>query len=126
MDGSFRSPSELEDEGIPDHEGPLVAKHMTGDGQEGVAPPRDVPVASFDHGTTAEEQRRGEPLDGRLARELPDATVPYPDDDLVGRLVEEDEGARADLTRETVAFDVGADSGGFSAEEAAMHLEPET
>ena len=118
------SPYELEDDGIPDHEGPLASKAMTGDGQEGVAPPSAFP-ASLDYGTTAEETRAGEPLDGRLARELPDVGEPYPGTP-AGRLVEDDEGARTDATKETVAFDVGADSGGFSAEEAAMQVETET
>jgi hypothetical protein len=34
----------------------------------------DGPAALEDFGTTAEERRRGEPLDGRLAREEPDLT----------------------------------------------------
>lgn len=114
---------ELEADGIPDHEGPLEAKALTGDAQEGVSPPSVVPAA-LDYGTTAEEHRTGESLDGRLARELPDVQEPYPGD-MAGRIVENDEGARTDATKETVAFDAGADSGGFSAEEAAMHIEPE-
>ena len=43
----------------------------------------------------------------------------------VGRLVEPDEGARSDTEADLVASDVGTDLGGYSAEEAAMHVEPE-
>ena len=94
-----------------------------------------------DFGTTAEELHTGEPLDGRLAREEPDvlAAVDLPADESagadtpfderagqgVGRLVEPDEGARTDTDAELIATDAGTDLGGYSAEEAAMHLEPE-
>jgi hypothetical protein len=119
--------SELDAEGIPDHLGALPSKAATGDGQEGVNPPSDRP-ASADFGTTAAEERAGEPLSGRLAREVPDETpeVPYPDESgLAGRLVADDEGAHADTEKDAVAHDVGTDRGGFSAEEAAMHVEAE-
>jgi hypothetical protein len=43
----------------------------------------------------------------------------------VGRLVEPDEGAHTDTEADLVAGDVGTDLGGYSAEESAMHLEPE-
>ena len=43
----------------------------------------------------------------------------------VGRLVGTDEGARSDTEADLVAGDVGTDLGGYSAEESAMHLEPE-
>lgn len=42
------------------------------DGPSPVALPTDRPIASTDFGTTAEEQREGEPLDDRLRREVPD------------------------------------------------------
>ena len=92
-------------------------------------------------GTTAAEQAEGEPLDTRLEREEPDvlAAVDQPADESagadtpfderagqgVGRLVETDEGARTDTEADLVAGDVGTDLGGYSAEESAMHLEPE-
>lgn len=119
--------SELDAEGIPDHLGALPSKAATGDSQEGVIPPSDRP-ASTDFGTTAAEERTGEPLSGRLAREVPDETedTPYPDErGLAGRLVADDEGVRSDREKDSVAHDVGTDRGGFSAEEAAMHIEPE-
>ncbi|MDQ1713265.1 MAG: hypothetical protein QOE45_2715 [Frankiaceae bacterium] len=93
--------------------------------------PIDRPVAVDDFGTTAEEQREGESLDGRLAREQPDPAldveVPYLSeaegigDEPAGRLVEPDEGAHEDEMKEAVAYDVGRDQGLRSAEEAAMH-----
>ncbi|HEU0130054.1 MAG TPA: DUF5709 domain-containing protein [Mycobacteriales bacterium] len=93
--------------------------------------PVERPVAVDDFGTTAEEQREGESLDGRLAREQPDPAleveVPYLSeaeglgDAPAGRLVEPDEGAREDDVKENVAYDAGRDEGQRSAEEAAMH-----
>jgi hypothetical protein len=101
--------------------------------------PGREPTAVLDHGTTAEEQREGEPLDTRLSREVPDigpgdvatggvSTDLNADDpalEQVGRLVAPDEGAREDEEKDEVATDVGPDFGGFTAEEAAMHVEPE-
>ena len=93
--------------------------------------PNDRPVAVDEYGTTAGEQRDGEPLDLRLSREVPDPTmeveVPYLSeaeglgDAPAGRIVDTDEGAREDDVKENVAFDVGRDEGQRSAEEAAMH-----
>ena len=93
--------------------------------------PVDRPVAVDDFGTTAKEQRDGEPLDLRLERELPDPAldveVPYLSeaegigDAPAGRIVELDEGVREDTVKENVAIDVGRDEGMRSAEEAAMH-----
>jgi hypothetical protein len=53
----------------------------------------DGPLAVNEYGTTAEEQRVGEPLEGRLAREEPDLPVdPYaPAADGTLPLVEDDE-----------------------------------
>ena len=93
--------------------------------------PIDHPVAVNQFGTTASEQRAGEPLDLRLARETPDPAmdveVPYLSeaeglgDEPAGRIVDLDEGARTDDVKENVAMDVGRDDGQRSAEEAAMH-----
>lgn len=46
---------------------------------EGYSPP-ERPWAVEDQGTTAAEQHRGEPLNGRLARELPEVTEAVGDD----------------------------------------------
>jgi hypothetical protein len=124
------TPSPMEAEGIPETDQTYAFE-----------PPRDVPLASDEFGTTAAEMHDGEPLDGRIAREEPDvidlAGIDA-DESIgsetpngegagqgVGRLVESDEGARTDTEAEMVAADVGTDLGGYSAEESAMHLEPE-
>ena len=101
-------------------------------------------------GTTVEEQREGESLDGLLAEEEPDIGVDDDDDEedsgaasadedaadedidglllddgpdpRAGRLVADDEGAHADTEEDLVASDVGIDGGAATAEEAAMHV----
>lgn len=138
MTSRIGEPSDpFEDEGLATPDPALAAKRITGDPQDDVPVPGDRPVAVDDFGTTAAEQRDGEPLDGRLAREEPDlspdapidlsedADNPYPADreERVGRIVEEDEGAREDTEADAVALDVGTDAGGFTAEERAMHIE---
>jgi hypothetical protein len=134
-------PSEFEAEGVPDPGFSPADGDATGQLESSTEQPRDVPLASDEFGTTARELHDGEPLDGRLAREEPDvlayadlpadesAGVDTPFDERagqgIGRLVEPDEGARSDTEADLVAQDVGTDLGGYSAEEAAMHLEPE-
>jgi len=134
-------PSDHEAEGVPDPGFAQPGQLEAGDTEATTEPPRDVAFAVNDFGTTAAEQHDGEPLDGRLAREEPDvlAAVDLDADESagsdtpfderagqgVGRIVEPDEGARGDTEADLVASDVGTDLGGYSAEEAAMHLEPE-
>jgi hypothetical protein len=138
--------SEFEQEGIPDLEDSYPEREWTQDPQR--APlPRDEPVALDDFGTTAEEQREGEPLDARLRREQPDPALgdlhrriedesdtaerdfdPVRENETprrAGRIVEEDEGVRADTEKDAVAGEVGPDRGGFSPEEQAMRIEDE-
>ena len=129
----------FEEEGLASPDPDQDAKRITGDVQEEMAVPAERPIASTDYGTTQAEEATDEPLDGRLAREepelnaagaadeSPDADQPYPEDkeERVGRIVETDEGARADDEADAVALDVGTDKGGFSAEERAMHIVPE-
>jgi uncharacterized protein DUF5709 len=109
---------------------------------DGYSPP-ERPWAVERVGTTAAEQRRGESLDERLAEEAPDVAVPAGDGlgdawdtdgeliddevgaDRAGRLVAPDEGAHSDQEKDLIATDVGID-GAASAEEAAMHLIPES
>lgn len=84
--------------------------------------PRDTPLAATDYGTTGAAERRDEPLTERLRRELPEASAghrPVDPDRLAarafaGRLVADDDQAKL----------AEGNSGGFSAEEAAMHLVP--
>jgi hypothetical protein len=138
--------SPFEDAGLPDLEAGLPGKRITGDTQDDMPVPGDEPMAVDDFGTTAAEQREGEPLDLRLSREEPDvigevlADEPgdaladeagdeldgEPDDDerAAGRIVETDEGAGPDLEPDAVGFDVGTETGGMSAEEQALHVEP--
>jgi hypothetical protein len=122
--------SALEDEGMPDMSDALPSKVITGDAQEDLAPPGEYPVASVDFGITAEEMQSGEPLDGRLAREEPEASpprgdgvdAPYPEDrdEQVGRFAETRE-ADTGKEQDTWVEDVGTDGGGFAPEERAMH-----
>ncbi|MER6117202.1 hypothetical protein E6R60_01000 [Streptomyces sp. A0642] len=106
---------------------------------QGYSPP-ERPWAVEDRGTTASEQLTGEPLDGRLARELPEPADPPGDD--MGDLADGDgepwdgevgEARAGRLTRDldlnepdTMAGeDVGIDGAAASAEEAAMHVIPD-
>jgi len=114
----------LDDEGMPDLDGPLDEKVITGDPQEGLAPPNDAPRASVDFGTTAEEQRHGESLDLRLAREEPD--------DIAGAATASSQPATPELARDLADTDDEAElidedvrqsaSLGHSAEEDAVHV----
>lgn len=134
-------PSESEAEGIPDPGFSDPTQLIAGDEEATMAPPRDTALAVDDFGTTSGELHDGESLTGRLDREEPDvlAAADRPADESdgadtpfderagqgVGRLVEPDEGARTDTEADLVATDAGTDLGGYSAEEAAMHVEPE-
>lgn len=109
----------LDDEGIPDLEGPLPQKAATGDPQEGTPPPSERP-ASRSYGVTADEQARPEPLDTRLARERsdrpsrtdPEVVVVAPEDEALG--LEDEE-------KDLVGRAVDPGMAGTSAEEAAVH-----
>ena len=114
----------------------------------GYSPPDRAPKGYDDYPTEA-ERRQGESLDDKLAEEDPDVD-PYAEDDdadadhedenaldeqlgldeadeRTGRLVQPDEGFGEDTDKQEVAYDVGIDGAGASAEEAAMHVtrEPE-
>lgn len=100
------------------------------EGDDIVIPP-DHPSSVTSYGTTDLEAELGEPLGRRLSEEEPDVLSHlderWTDDETapVGRLVAEDEGAHTDDDAELHADDVGTDGGAFSAEESAMHLEPQ-
>jgi len=122
---------DAEDEAVPDLGDDLDRGRAADQAPERLAVPRDHALAVDDFGTTAYEEEHGESLDGRLAREEPDALTddgsePADGDDEVGRLVESDEGARPDTEAELTARSAGTDRGGFSAEESAMHLDPDS
>ena len=140
MSSRIGDPSDpFEDEGLASPDPGLAGKRITGDPQDDFPLPGETPVAVNEFRTTVAEQQEGESLDLRLSREEPDmseradampdlsenADNPYPVDreERVGRIVETDEGAREDTEADAVAFDVGTDQGGFSAEERAMRIE---
>lgn len=103
--------------------------------------PAERPWAVDDYGTTSREERDGESLDSRLARELPDLRDDDDTDGLgdvadgegelrdgevgeprAGRLVESNGGGALDTDDELWATDAGIDGAGASAEEAAVHV----
>src|SRR4051812_46516240 len=110
--------------------------------------PQDRPWAADDWGTTTLEEEEGEPLDGRLAREQPDGSGQDDDGDglgdvvgtdgelrddevgelRAGRLAETDAGSESgpDDEPDLEAFDEGIDGGAASAEEAAVHVVPDS
>lgn len=134
-----------EEAGLPATDDALPGKLITGDAQDDIVVPSDHATYVNAYGTTDLEAALGEPLGMRLAEEEPDvlshlddpwsetdeddaaAAGPFPTDpdERVGRLVAEDEGAHASDESDLVAGDFGTDGGGFSAEERAMHLEPD-
>ncbi|MCF2530983.1 DUF5709 domain-containing protein [Yinghuangia soli] len=101
---------------------------------QGYSPP-ERPYAVEDYGTTQDEQRAGEPLDSRLARERPDAGTADGDGigDLAGGAGEPVDGQVGERRSGRLiadgsggsARDVGIDGGAASAEEAAVHTIPE-
>jgi hypothetical protein len=101
--------------------------------------PPERPLGVNRFGTTLDEQEQGEPLDQRLAQEVPDPALAVGDDDYedldeqadaagevgdgrAGRLVDIDGGAEWDTEKDLVGRDVGIDGGAASAEEAAVHV----
>ncbi|MFE5083473.1 DUF5709 domain-containing protein [Streptomyces mirabilis] len=110
---------------------------------EGYSPP-EKPWGVEHTGVTAAERQRGESLDERLAEEVPDIAGQDGDgigdlwdgdgeliDDEVGdlragRLIAPDEGAHENTEKDLIAYDVGVDGAAASAEEAAMHVIPDS
>ncbi len=125
--GQLGAEDTLDDRGVAD---PL---------DEGFSP-AERPWVGSGWGVTAREEAAGESLDGRLAREVPDAVDDEGDglgdasdtdgelwDDEVGdvragRLLAREQGGGPDTDEELWASDVGVDGAGASAEEAAVHL----
>ncbi|MGR4879866.1 DUF5709 domain-containing protein [Streptomyces sp. LARHCF249] len=129
-------PEDEPSEGQPDLDD-AVGEPTTDDMlDQGYSPP-ERPYASDDYATTGEEQRRGESLDDRLAREVPE---PGPETgDGIGDLADGEgepidpqaggvrAGRLAPATHsphehDVLAHDVGIDAGAASAEEAAVHV----
>jgi hypothetical protein len=120
-----------EDEGVPE-----VAQDDSPT-QERAEDPQFAPLpgeranASADFGTTAVEQAEGEPLEGRLARELPDdvpGVRPAEDPDRAVGQLEQDTSTTPDTDSGTnrTADDVEATAdpsvGGEGPEQGAMHV----
>jgi Protein of unknown function (DUF2630) len=100
------------DEGtpIPDLEGPLPGKVITGDAQEGIVEPLDRPRAADRYGTTAEEERRGASLDARVSWEEPDTAL---------RDARDVEASEFDSADELDVDPFALDTGAFEREHAA-------
>ena len=118
-----------ESEGIPDLQDSTPA--LGGADPSVMSVPGDAPVAVEDFGTTSAEEREGESLTDRLAREEPDPAAAADsgaatEDQLVEssdgeRLVEPDEGAHPDTEADAVGRTPTGQSG-LTAEEAAVHV----
>ncbi|MFF1464111.1 DUF5709 domain-containing protein [Streptomyces sp. NPDC058330] len=104
----------------------------------GYSPP-EKPLGVSKYGTTGEEQREGESLDGRLAQEVPEEDpLQEPEDDdepqdngpteeeagdeRAGRVAAPEEPGDERHNR-VLGRDVGIDGGAASAEEAAVHIQ---
>jgi hypothetical protein len=107
-----------EDEGQPDFDEDLESRRKVPDYDEGVALPGDRPLEANDL-VTAAEQRRGEPVRTRLARELPEDAPARAE--RLGKIYEETDEDGNDVNRELVA-DETDETSGLSPEEAAMHV----
>ena len=117
-----RPAPEVSEDGVPSIEEIPENVLLTGDPVEGEMPPLDRPQAVKDWGTTASEQLGQEPLDVRVAREVPDVGMgagDYADRQFL------EPGADAGLGDDE-ADSVGEADGGLedtlSAEEAAMQV----
>lgn len=116
-----RPAPEVSEDGIPSIEELPVDVLRTGDPLEGELPPLDRPQAVTDWGTTAAEQLASEPLEVRLAREVPDTET---DDAYLDRQILEpgaDGGLGDDEPDSVGEFDDGLEDT-LSAEEAAMQV----
>jgi hypothetical protein len=114
----------LDDEGVPDLEGPLPEKAATGDPQEGLAPPNEAPQSSVDRRTVPAEERRDETVDERLPREEPevDAAAPTPQPREQVQTADP-QGTREDTEKDVVADEAPVE-GALDPEEQAMRVEP--
>ena len=117
-----RPAPEVSEDGVPATSEIPEEILLTGDPVEGDMPPLDRPQAVKDWGTTVSEQLGPEPLDVRLAREVPDTATAesgYADRQFL------EPGADGGLGDDD-ADSIGEADGGLedtlSAEEAAMHV----
>jgi len=117
-----------EDEGLPEvsqDDSPTIAEN---EDPEFAPLPGERPGASADYGTTAREQAEDEPLDARLAREVPDVAPDVRPAAGLAPQLEQDAGTDpgSDSGTERIADDIEATAdeptGGESPEERAIHL----
>jgi hypothetical protein len=114
----------LEDDGIPDLEGPLDSKVATGDEQEGIIPPGAEPRGAAVFGTTAAEQLRGESLTERLEDEEPERPPPESEPEPEAGQITEEGDAETDDEPALVADEFG-EVPGEEPEEDAVRVVPE-
>jgi hypothetical protein len=116
-----RPAPEVTEDGIPSIEEIPTDVLLTGDPLDGEMPPLDRPQAVKDWGTTASEQLASEPMEVRLAREVPDVEA---GDAYLDRQILEPgaEGGLGDDETDSVGeVDLGLEDT-LSAEEAAMQV----
>ena len=116
-----RPAPELTEDGVPAIDEIPEDVLRTGDPLEGELPPLDRPQAVTDWGTTAAEQLASEPLEVRLAREVPETET---DDAYLDRQILEpgaDGGLGDDEPDSVGEVDMGLEDS-LSAEEAAMQI----
>jgi hypothetical protein len=122
-----------EDNGIPDISQDDSPTMYESEDPEFAPEPGERPTATVDYGTTAFEQSEGEPLDVRLAREVPDTARdvrPAEDPTRHAPQLEQDLDTTppTDSGTERTADDIEAtadpdpDEGGEGPEERAMHV----
>lgn len=115
----------LDDEGVPDLEGPLPQKEATGDPQEGLPPPNDAPGPSTDRRVTPVEEQRSDTVGERVEREQPDLGEAAPAAGPPEQVQMADpQGTRDDVEKEVVAEETTVD-GALDPEEEAMRVEPD-
>lgn len=124
-------PERPEDEGIPDHAADTSTAYDQADrptfDDSPPALPADQPQAVDEFGVTAAEQRQGEPMEQRLAREEPDVAAEQrhasPGPRLAGEVVTEQTQAQAARDAETLGVDRDDEEAGDS--ELGRLVEPD-
>ena len=119
-----RPAGDVVEDGVPATEEVRDEVLQTGDAGVADMPMPDRPLGVDEWGITDFEERTGESLDRRLAREEPDFGAPGAEE---GQRISEpgaDEGY-ADVEKDSIGEADSARYDTLSAEEAAMHVEPE-
>ncbi len=117
-----RPAPEVSEDGVPSIEEIPENVLLTGDPVEGEMPPLDRPQAVKDWGTTASEQLGPEPLEVRMAREVPDVGMEAGDYTDRQFLEPGADGGLGDDEADSVGEADGGLEDTLSAEEAAMQV----